>query len=128
MSEITASPTAGDNELHEDALQEFTLKQNIAELSACRDENINKYTQAVTDITATLVDLRWKHRHQLFPYRVKEEVLGAVLSEIIVGHPALKEKILERLEANYQQIRTREAQTLSLTRSMLEGTYKTPNL
>jgi hypothetical protein len=107
---------------------EFTLNQNINALVILKNENIAQYTQEVTDITSALVDLKWKNRHQIHPLRFKEEVFGAVLSEIIARHPGLKQTILSRLEENYQQIKTREAQTLSLTRRLLEGTYKTPVL
>lgn len=107
---------------------EFTLNQNINALVILKEENIAQYTQTITDITSALVDLKWKNRHQIYPMRFKEEVYGAVLSEIIASHPALKNMIISRLEENYQKIKMREAQTLSITRALMEETYKTPTL
>ncbi|WP_435952173.1 cytoplasmic protein [Dryocola sp. BD626] len=111
----------------EDDLQ-FTLNQNINALVVLKNKTLAQYTQEITDITSALVELKWKNRREIYPMRFKEEVYGAVLSEIIASHPQLKQLITSRLEANYQAIREREAQTLSLTRALAEGIYKTPNL
>lgn len=107
---------------------EFTLNQNIKALVNLKNDNITQYTQENTDITSALVNLKWKNRHQMYSLRFKEEVYGAVLSEIISHQPHLARMIISRLEENYQQRRANEADTLSLTRELLEGTYQTPNL
>ncbi|MCT4714984.1 cytoplasmic protein [Enterobacteriaceae bacterium H18W14] len=128
MTELSLSlPAVKETNGSEDDL-EFTLKQNINALVILKNENIAQYTQKITDITSALVDLKWKNRRQIYPMRFKEEVYGAVLSEIIAGQPHLKQMIISRLEAKYQEIKTCEAQTLSITRELIEGTYKTPNL
>ncbi|WP_435946234.1 cytoplasmic protein [Dryocola sp. BD586] len=127
MSQTNQSPLLEKNAASADDF-EFTLNQNINALIMLKNENIAQYTQDVTDITSALVDLKWKNRREIFPLRFKEEVYGAVLSEIINSQPQLKQVIISRLEAHYQQIKTREAQTLSITRGLIEGTYRTPNL
>ncbi|RKQ39185.1 cytoplasmic protein [Enterobacter sp. R1(2018)] len=127
MSKTSQPPLLEKNAASADDF-EFTLNQNINALIILKNENIAQYTQDVTDITSALVDLKWKNRREIYPLRFKEEVYGAVLSEIIHSQPKLKQIIISRLEENYQQIKTREAQTLSITRGLIEGTYKTPNL
>lgn len=127
MSKTSQPPLLEKNAVSADDF-EFTLNQNINALIILKNENIAQYTQDVTDITSALVDLKWKNRREIYPLRFKEEVYGAVLSEIIHSQPKLKQIIISRLEENYQQIKTREAQTLSITRGLIEGTYKTPNL
>lgn len=128
MSELSQiKPQVNKMASSEDDLQ-FTLNQNINALVTLKNKTLAQYTQEITDITSALVELKWKNRREIYPMRFKEEVYGAVLSEIIASHPQLKQLITSRLEANYQAIREREAQTLSLTRALAEGTYKTPNL
>lgn len=128
MSELSQiKPQINKMASSEDDLQ-FTLNQNINALVTLKNKTLAQYTQEITDITSALVELKWKNRREIYPMRFKEEVYGAVLSEIIASHPQLKQLITSRLEANYQAIREREAQTLSLTRALAEGIYKTPNL
>lgn len=128
MSEVNQSPSPENNVKDGENSFEFTLNENINALVVLKNENIAQYTQENTDITSALVELKWKNRCEIYPMRFKEEVYGAVLSEIIASQPHLKQMIIARLEKNYQQIRTDEAQTLSITRGLIEGTYKTPNL
>ncbi|NIY47826.1 cytoplasmic protein [Cedecea colo] len=128
MSEENQSPRPESNTEDSENSAEFALNENINALVALRNENIARYTQENTDITAALVDLKWKNRREMYPMRCKEEIYGAVLSEIIASQPHLKQTIIARLEEKYQQIRADEAQTLSITRGLIEGTYKTPNL
>lgn len=128
MSELSKiKPQVNKMASSEDDLQ-FTLNQNINALVVLKNKTLAQYTQEITNITSALVELKWKNRREIYPMRFKEEVYGAVLSEIIASHPQLKQLITSRLEANYQAIREREAQTLSLTRALAEGIYKTPNL
>ncbi|MNY62238.1 hypothetical protein D3C86_1990210 [compost metagenome] len=42
--------------------------------------------------------------------------------------PELKEKIMGRLESNYQHMLTRESATLRLTRKLADGGYHTSNV
>lgn len=128
MSELS-QPIPLENDVIENESQlEFTLNQNIKALVNLKNDNISQYTREVTDITSALINLKWKNRREIYPLRFKEEVYGAVLSEIISSHPHLTRMILSRLEENYQQHRANEADTLSVTRELLEGTYQTPNL
>ncbi|WP_232866211.1 cytoplasmic protein [Buttiauxella sp. A2-C1_F] len=118
----TAAPsddTASDNTL---------LRENIAALVQIKNENIARIAQGQINITAALVEQKWHNRHQIYPYRVKDEIYGSVLSEIISHHPRLKTEVLARLEAVYQKLRDEETQTLSRTRALLENSYKTPHL
>ena len=80
------------------------------------------------NITSALIEQKWHNRHQVYPYRVKEEIYGTVLNEIMTHKPHLKNEILARLEAVYQTLRNEESQTLSRTRALVENGYKTPHL
>ncbi|MEH3261626.1 hypothetical protein POV01_22845, partial [Enterobacter roggenkampii] len=42
--------------------------------------------------------------------------------------PSLKEKLLGRIEANYQYLLAREIATLRLTRKLSDGEYRTSNV
>ncbi|WP_052050113.1 hypothetical protein [Cedecea neteri] len=115
--------SADENKDHE-----FTLSKNIAILVRLKNENITRNTQEVTDITSALIDLKWMNRREIFPWRAKEEVYGAVLEEILSHHPKLKEQIIKRLEGHYQRLKEQEAQTLSMTRGLAEKTWKSSTL
>lgn len=104
------------------------LRENIAALVQIKNGNIARFTQIQLNITSALVEQKWHNRHQIFPWRVKEEVYGAVLCEIIAHQPRWKNEILARLEVVYQKLRDEEAQSLSCTRALLENNYKTPHL
>ncbi|TNV18858.1 cytoplasmic protein [Buttiauxella sp. B2] len=113
----------------DDTAPESTLlRENIAALVQIKNANIDNFAQGKINITSALVEQKWHNRHQIYPYRVKEEIYGAVLSEIITHHSRLKNEILARLEEVYQQLRNEEAQTLARTRALLENNYKTPHL
>lgn len=128
MSELSQTTQVETEVIDNESQHEFTLNQNIKALVHLKNDNITQYTQEITDITSTLVNLKWKNRSDLYPLRFKEEVYGAVLSEIISSQPHLTQMILSRLEENYQQYKANEADTLSLTRKLLEASYQTPNL
>lgn len=128
MSELSQTTQVDTDVIDNDSQREFTLNQNIKALVHLKNDNITQYTQEITDITSALVNLKWKNRSDLYPLRFKEEVYGAVLSEIISSQPHLTQMILSRLEENYQQYKANEADTLSLTRKLLEASYQTPNL
>ncbi|HKN02861.1 MAG TPA: cytoplasmic protein [Buttiauxella sp.] len=113
---------------HETASDSTLLFENIAALVLIKNENIARFTQGKINITSALVEQKWHNRHQIYPYRVKEEIYGTVLNEILAHQPQMKNAILARLEAVYQQLRNEEAQTLSRTRALMENTYKTPYL
>lgn len=118
-----ASLSGNENKDHE-----FTLSKNIAILVRLKNENITRNTQEVTDITSALIDLKWMHRREIYPWRTKEEVYGAVLEEILNTHPKLKEQILRRLEGHYQRLKEHETETLSITRGLAEKTWKSSTL
>jgi hypothetical protein len=103
------------------------LRENIAALVQIKNDNIDNFAQSKINITSALVEQKWHNRHQIYPYRVKEEIYGAVLCEIIAHQPGFKNEILARLEEVYQQLRNEETQTLSRTRALLENNYKTPH-
>ncbi|STQ09307.1 putative cytoplasmic protein [Enterobacter cloacae] len=50
------------------------------------------------------------------------------MNAIIEQRPELKEKLLGRLEANYQYLLARETATLRLTRKLSDGEYRTSNI
>jgi hypothetical protein len=74
------------------------------------------------------VRLKWQNRREIYPLQVKEEIYGAVVNAIIEQRPELKEKVLGRLEANYQYLLAREIATLRLTRKLSDGEYRTSNV
>lgn len=122
-------PIVQDTGLSSDTASENTLlRDNIAALVLIKNENIARFTQGKINITSALVEQKWHNRHQIYPYRMKEEIYGAVLSEILTQQPRMKKQILARLEAVYQQLRNEEAQTMSRTRALMENSYKTPYL
>lgn len=105
--------------------QKFILSQNQQALIYARDQAIADYTRAMVTIPSALVNLKWQNRREIYPLRVKEEVYGAVLAEIIARYPELKSLIMVQLEENYQQLKAQEALTLMLSRTLAEGTCKT---
>ncbi len=105
--------------------QKFILSQNQQALIYARDLAIAEYTRAMVTIPSALVNLKWQNRRDIYPLRVKEEVYGAVIMEIISRYPELKSQIMVQLEANYQHIKAQEAQTLMLSRTLADGTCKT---
>ncbi|MGS6161579.1 cytoplasmic protein [Enterobacter mori] len=107
---------------------EFILKQNLEALQKSKNEEMTRITQDLVSIPATLVRLKWQNRREIYPLQVKEEIYGAVMNAIIEQRPELKEKLLGRLEANYQYLLARETATLRLTRKLSEGDYHTSNI
>lgn len=124
QSPIPENAASTDDATPESAL----LRENIAALVQIKNDNIDNFSQSKINITSALVEQKWHNRHQIYPNRVKEEIYGAVLSEIIAHRSGLKNEILARLEAVYQQLRNDEAQTLARTRALLENNDKTPHL
>ena len=89
---------------------------------------MTRITQDLVSIPAALVRLKWQNRRDIYPLQVKEEIYGAVMNAIIEQRPELKEKLLGRLEANYQYLLAREIATLRLTRKLADGEYRTSNV
>ena len=97
----------------------FILKQNLDALKKIKNDEMTRITQDLVSIPATLVRLKWQNRREIY---------GAVMNAIIEQRPELKEKILGRLEANYQYLLALETATLRLTRKLSEGHYRTSNV
>lgn len=104
---------------------EFILKQNIDALVQSKNETIQRIAQDLVSIPAALVRLKWQNRREIYPLQVKEEIYGAAIAAIIEQHPELHEKIMGRLEANYQHLVSRESATLRWSRKLSEGVYRT---
>ncbi|MDV5353752.1 cytoplasmic protein [Kosakonia sp. SMBL-WEM22] len=104
---------------------EFILKQNIDALVQSKNETIQRIAQDLVSIPAALVRLKWQNRREIYPLQVKEEIYGATIAAIIEQHPELREKIMGRLEANYQHLVSRESATLRWSRRLSEGEYRT---
>lgn len=104
---------------------EFILKQNIDALVQSKNETIQRIAQDLVSIPAALVRLKWQNRREIYPLQVKEEIYGAAIAAIIEQHPELREKIMGRLEANYQHLVSRESATLRWSRKLSEGVYRT---
>lgn len=107
---------------------EFILEQNLEALRNTKNEEMTRITQDLVSIPATLVRLKWQNRREIYALQVKEEIYGAVINALIEQRPELKEKILGRLEANYQYLLARETTTLRLTRKLSDGEYRTSNV
>lgn len=107
---------------------EFILKQNLEALRNAKNDVMTRITQDLVSIPATLVRLKWQNRREIYSLQVKEEIYGAVINAIIEQRPELKEKILGRLEANYQYLLARETATLRLTRKLSDGEYRTSSV
>ncbi len=103
----------------------FILSRNLQALRLYKNEVVDRYTRKVSSVPAALVELKWQNRKSLYAYQVKEEVYGSVLAEILAHNPELKEKMMARIEAHYQQLRTWEAETLTLSRKLVDNQFKT---
>lgn len=128
MSEVQTSTLQNTVSSAEESDENALLRENIAALVLIKNENIAQFSQEKMNITSALIEQKWHNRHQVYPYRVKEEIYGTVLNEIMTHKPQFKNEILARLEAVYQTLRNEESQTLSRTRGLVENSYKTPHL
>lgn len=106
----------------------FILKENLAALIANKNALLESVAQEVTSIPAALVRLRWQNRREIYALQVKEEIYGAVINAIMKQQPDLHDKIMARLESNWQHLLARETATLRLTRKLSEGEYRTTNI
>lgn len=128
---INVNDDSGNNvylTLDDKKSDEFILKQNLDALKKIKNDEMTRITQDLVSIPATLVRLKWQNRREIYALQAKEEIYGAVMNAIIEQRPELKEKILGRLEANYQYLLARETATLRLTRKLSEGNYRTSNV
>ncbi|EGY1533575.1 cytoplasmic protein [Salmonella enterica] len=107
---------------------EFILKQNLAALIASKNATLEKVTQEVVSIPAALVRLKWQNRREMYTLQVKEEIYGATINAIIEQHPELRDKIMSRLESDWQHLLARETATLRLTRKLSDADYRTRNV
>ncbi|EPD9768704.1 cytoplasmic protein [Salmonella enterica subsp. enterica serovar Alachua] len=107
---------------------EFILKQNLAALIASKNATLEKVTQEVVSIPAALVRLKWQNRREMYALQVKEEIYGATINAIIEQHPELRDKIMSRLESDWQHLLARETATLRLMRKLSDSDYRTRNV
>nr|WP_318384382.1 cytoplasmic protein [uncultured Enterobacter sp.] len=107
---------------------EFILKQNLDSLIQSKNEHIARLAKDLISIPAALVRMKWQNRREIYALQVKEEIYGATINEIVKQHPELYEKIMSRLESNYQHLLARETATLRITRKLADGGYRTPNV
>lgn len=131
LGKINVNDDSGNNvylTLDDKKSDEFILKQNLDALKKIKNDEMTRITQDLVSIPATLVRLKWQNRREIYALQAKEEIYGAVMNAIIEQRPELKEKILGRLEANYQYLLARETATLRLTRKLSEGNYRTSNV
>ncbi len=110
-----------DNE-HSD---EFILKQNIDALIQSKNTTIQRIAHELISIPAALVRLKWQNRREIYAFQVKEEIYGATINAIVQDHPELLEKIMGKLEANYQHLIARETATLRISRKLADDEYRT---
>lgn len=111
--------------LDDNKSDQFILRQNLAALIANKNAVLESVAQEVTSIPAALVRLKWQNRREIYALQVKEEIYGAAINAIIKQNPALRDKIMARLESTWQHFLARETATLRLTRKLAEGNYRT---
>ncbi|WP_226571591.1 cytoplasmic protein [Mangrovibacter yixingensis] len=124
MSE-QAQPINKNFALNNENKHQFILSRNLQSLRLYKNEVVDRYTRKISSIPAALVELKWQNRKSLYAFQVKEEVYGSVLCQLLANNPELKEKVMARIEAHYQQFRTHEAQTLEVSRKLVDGQFKT---
>jgi len=107
---------------------EFILKQNLDALIQSKNDQITRLAKDLISIPAALVRLKWQNRREIYALQVKEEIYGATINEVMRLHPELYEKIMARIETNYQYLLARETATLRITRKLAEGGYRTSNV
>ncbi|MCU6677600.1 cytoplasmic protein [Leclercia tamurae] len=107
---------------------EFILEQNLAALKEIKNIEIQRIAKELLSIPAGLVRLKWQNRREIYPLQVKEEIYGAAINAIMQQRQDLKEKILARLETNYQYLRARETATLRVTRKLADDGYRTTSV
>lgn len=103
---------------------EFVLRQNLDVLIANKNATLESVAQETVSIPAALVRMKWQNRREIYGLQAKEEIYGATIEAIIAQRPELRDKIMARLESEYQQILARETATLHLTRRLSEGNYE----
>ncbi|ORJ50930.1 cytoplasmic protein [Kluyvera intermedia] len=104
---------------------EFILKQNIDALIQSKNATIQRIAHELISIPAALVRLKWQNRREIYAFQVKEEIYGATINAIVQERPDLLEKVMARLEANYQHILARETATLRISRKLADAEYRT---
>lgn len=104
---------------------EFILKQNIDALIQSKNATIQRIAHELISIPAALVRLKWQNRREIYAFQVKEEIYGATINAIVQERPDLLEKVMARLEANYQYILARETATLRISRKLADAEYRT---
>ncbi len=104
---------------------EFILEHNKEALILSKNETIARIAHELVSIPAALVRLKWQNRREIYPLQVKEEIYGAAINAIMELKPELRDKIMGRLEANYQHLLARETATLRLSRKLSDGDYHT---
>lgn len=114
--------------LDEHKSDQFILKQNLAALIASKNALLESVAQEVTSIPAALVRLKWQNRREMYALQIKEEIYGATIHTIIKRNPELHDKMMARLESDWQHLLARETATLRLTRKFAEGSYRTINI
>jgi len=107
---------------------EFILKQNLDALIKYKNEEMTRIAQDLVSIPAALVRLKWHNRREIYSLQVKEEIYGAMINAVMELKPELKDKIMARLESNYQHLLARETATLRLTRKLADGEYHASNV
>lgn len=107
---------------------EFILEQNLEALKQIKNGELQRIAKELLSIPAGLVRLKWQNRREIYPLQIKEEIYGATINTIMEQRPELKEKILARLESNYQYLLARETATLRVTRKLAEEGYRTSSV
>ncbi|MCU6669572.1 cytoplasmic protein [Enterobacteriaceae bacterium H4N4] len=107
---------------------EFILEQNLEALKQIKNGELQRIAKELLSIPAGLVRLKWQNRREIYPLQIKEEIYGATINAIMEQRPELKEKILARLESNYQYLLARETATLRVTRKLAEEGYRTSSV
>lgn len=104
------------------------LARNLQALRDDKSAQGRQISSPQASIPATLVKMKWQNRREIYAYQVKEEILGSALCEVMERYPHLRDKILAHTESCYQHVLSREAATLTISRGLADGDFKTANV
>lgn len=124
LVDVTEANIALSPQISDDTL----LARNLQVLRDEKNAQGRQIFSPQAPIPATLVKMKWQNRREIYAYQVKEEIFGAALCEVMARYPHLRDKILAHTESCYQHVLSRETATLTISRGLADGDYRTANV
>ncbi|WP_393947314.1 cytoplasmic protein [Kluyvera intermedia] len=124
LVDVTEANIALSPQISDDTL----LARNLQVLRDEKNALGRQISSPQAPIPATLVKMKWQNRREIYAYQVKEEIFGAALCEVMARYPHLRDKILAHTESCYQHVLSRETATLTISRGLADGDYRTANV